>query len=498
MRRIFALLLTLCMMLPLVSGCTKEIPEEKMEVYHTSEHLETEAAWSYGYGVRPIISPSHTDGKGLYIAGYNSGWYGYGYLNRNVLETYRTMGGRMADKDPDYSEARAAWIDAGAGGVLLIGIDCVGLSKATIDRIRDRLFTLCAENNCVSINVYATHSHASPDSLGLWGPLAVDGKNDEYMEALIEAAVQAASAAMSNRRTGELRFGKIETQGILYDSRDPQVYDPYLYQLRFANTDGEEGLRLLFYGTHAESMRGDNTILSRDFPGVMCDVVTHETGDYAMFLPGAIGGLLYTNILTEEGYFDAVENMELTGNAMADYALSISASTETVIPPELSVARTTFTASMDNPMYLYLKFLGVLENEVLEGDSDSGYLVRSEMTVLRLGDLHIVCMPGEIFPELVFGGQYHYYGTGGENPKPLCEIAAEYGAENLLIIGLCNDELGYIVPPSDFLVNETAPYIEKTEDPTGENHYEETNSLGPKTAHTIAETFASLLAALAE
>ncbi|MBQ8402653.1 MAG: hypothetical protein IJX14_12075, partial [Clostridia bacterium] len=241
----------------------------------------------------------------------------------------------------------------------------------------------------------------------------------------------------------------------------------------------------------------DNVLLSRDFPGVMCDVVTHETGDYAMFLPGAIGGLLYTNILTE-GYFDAVDNMELTGNVMAEYVLSIRPSDETVIPPALSAARTLFTAKMDNPMYLYLKFLGVLTNEVIEGDSDSGYLVRSEMSVLRLGDLHIVCMPGEIFPELVFGGEYHYYGTGGENPVPLCDIASGYGVENILIIGLCNDELGYIVPPSDFLVHETAPYIEKTEDPTGENHYEETNSLGPATAHTIAETFEALLAALAE
>ena len=497
MRRILSLLLILCMVLSLCTGCNEEITEAEMEIYHTADELEGEAGWSYGFGIRPIIAPSHVDGKGLYIAGYNSGWYAAGYLNRNVMKTYQNMGGKLQDDDPDYSEARAAWIDAGAGGILLIGIDCVGLSKPVIDTIRDRLFTLCAEHNCISVNVFSTHSHASADSFGMWGPLAVDGKNDEYMEALVNAAVAAATVAMTSRYTGELRYGQATTEGMIYDSRDPQVYDPDVHQLRFANADGGPGLRLMFYGAHAESMRGDNVLLSRDFPGLMCDVVTYETGDYTMFLPGAIGGLMYTNILTE-GYFDAVDNMELTGNAMAQYVLSIKPSDETVIPPELSVARTLFTAEMDNPLYLCLKFLGVLENEVVEGDSDSGYLVCSEMSVLRLGDLHIVCMPGEIFPELVFGGEYHYYGTHGENPTPLREIAAGYGVEDMLIIGLCNDELGYIVPPSDFLVNEAAPYIEKIEDITGENHYEETNSLGPKTAHTIAETFDALLVALAE
>jgi len=498
MQRIITWLLALCMCVTLFSGCGKDMQETEMEVYHTYEEREGDGTWTFGFGARPIVADGHSDGKGLYIAGYNNGWYGSGYLDRRLMETYR-RGRSLKDmpEDPDYSEARAIWMDAGAGGVVIIGIDCVGLSKTTIDEIRDRLFTFCQETGCVSVNVYATHSHASPDSLGLWGPLAVEGKNDDYMKALVEAAVAAAELAAQNRHTGELRYGKAETEGMIYDSRNPQVYDPNLYQLRFVSDDGEYGARLLFYGAHAESMRGDNTLLSRDFPGVMCDYVEMQTGDPAIFLPGAIGGLMYTNILTD-GEFDAVENMEITGIEMARYALSIRPEAETVIPPELSVARTLFTAPMDNPMYMYLKFLGILENDIIEGESDTGYLVRSEMSVLRLGDLHIIMMPGEIFPELVSGKEFYTYGIGGENPTPLADIAAGYGAENLLIIGLCNDELGYIVPPSDFLLNETMPYVEKTMDPVGENHYEETNSCGPETARVIAETFNALLAALAE
>ncbi|MBP3704833.1 MAG: hypothetical protein J6I98_04780, partial [Clostridia bacterium] len=74
-------------------------------------------------------------------------------------------------------------------------------------------------------------------------------------------------------------------------------------------------------------------------------------------------------------------------------------------------------------------------------------------------------------------------------PGLLCEIAEEFGVDELLVIGLANDELGYIVPPSDFLLNEDTPYLEKTMDYKGENHYEETNSVGPECALAVAEAF---------
>ena len=50
---------------------------------------------------------------------------------------------------------------------------------------------------------------------------------------------------------------------------------------------------------------------------------------------------------------------------------------------------------------------------------------------------------------------------------------------------MCNDEIGYIVPPSDFLVNEEYPYVQNRLDQYGENHYEETNSVGENAAYVI-------------
>ena len=64
--------------------------------------------------------------------------------------------------------------------------------------------------------------------------------------------------------------------------------------------------------------------------------------------------------------------------------------------------------------------------------------------------------------------------------------------ETLLIAGLCNDELGYIVPPGDFVLHDEVPYLESADD-----HYEETNSTSRKTAARIAAAAERVLTALA-
>ncbi|MBQ2433962.1 MAG: hypothetical protein II266_05985, partial [Clostridia bacterium] len=136
---------------------------------------------------------------------------------------------------------------------------------------------------------------------------------------------------------------------------------------------------------------------------------------------------------------------------------------------------------------------GILNNRSEKGTGATGYSVQTELCLLTLGDILIALIPGEIFPELVIGEQYARTVADAVNPEPLKNIAAKYGCETLLIIGLANDELGYIVPPSDFLLNEKLPYIERRRDGRGEDHYEETNSVGPECAIRIAEAFENAL-----
>ncbi|MBQ3223281.1 MAG: hypothetical protein IJB41_06680, partial [Clostridia bacterium] len=423
--------------------------------------------WRFGFGCAEIALPEETD-QPIYISGYNQGWEIDGVI--------------------DLCQARAAYIDCGGEGVLLIGIDCIALDSGTVRTIRERLSDI---ENC-SINVYATHTHAGPDTLGLWGPAGVNGKNEAYMNNLIDAAEQAARQAVSGKKAGVLHFGKVLTQNMLRDSRYPEVADENLYQLHFSAEDGSAGLRMLFYCAHAESLRGSNRLVSRDYAGLLCDQVQNSTGDDTIFMPGAVGGLLMTKEFVSTSYpKGAQQNLQITADKLTEYALSIQDERE--IAPEMAFARNSFTVPLDNPAFALYKFLGILNNDSLEGESATGYHVRSELSVLRMGDIAVALIPGEMFPELAYGGQFGQMNPQGENPVPLKEIAEKFGVKELLLIGLCNDELGYIVPPSDFLLNEENPYLERTQDSLGEDHYEETNSVGPMCAGAIAQAFEKTL-----
>ena len=414
--------------------------------------------WRFGFGKREI-SADINNGKPLYIAGYKNGVKITGVL--------------------DLCQARAVWLDACGEGILLIGVDCVALDSGTVSEIREELADL---PGCGSINVYSTHTHAGPDTLGLWGHIGMDGKNAEYMKSLKTAAVEAAREAALSYKAAEMYYGKVRTYDMYRDSRTPIVYDENLYQLRLSAKDGSAGLRLLFYGAHAESLRGDNTLLSRDYPGRLCDNVKSATGDDAMFFPGAIGGLIMTRLFVDNMPEGAVNNMHITADKLTEYALSIRSDDERRLKPNVKWIRQEFAVPLDNPVFLTYKALGILRNKAVPAQSGTGFSVQSELSIIMLDDAALVLIPGEMFPELVSGEAYGQANPSGENPVPLKEIAAGCGINELLVIGLANDELGYIIPPSDFLVNPSLPYLERIVDSRGEDHYEETNSVGPSCA----------------
>lgn len=416
------------------------------------QETPAEPVWSAGFGVASLELPENSE-QPLYIAGYHSGWEITGAL--------------------DLQQARALWLDDGATSLLLIAVDCVGLDSGTVEQIREELSDFCDETGCDSVNVISTHTHAGVDTLGLWGPVAINGKNEDFMRILIRGAVAAAEDAYADRCRGTLHYVTTSTEALQEDSRDPQVFDSDLYQLRFQPEDpGENGIRLISFAAHAEALRSENTLVSRDYPGAVCDILTAETGDDVLYVPGAIGGLIMTPQLKE----DPVENLRVTAQRIANRALA--AKEGRVLQPQMSVSRVEFETELDNTLFQYYKFLGILGNPVRQTISGS-YILSTELTLIRLGDLTLALLPGEIFPELVSG-------TGVEvDPPGLETLAAAYGVEDLMVIGLANDEIGYILPPSAFVLDERLPYLQEAQG----DHYEETNSVGPNCAHDLADAF---------
>lgn len=444
MRKGMAVLLAL--MVLLLCACGQKTPME-------------EGQWSAGFGMAQLPLPEHTQ-QPLYIAGYHSGW--------------EISGVR------DLQQVRALWLDDGYRSLLLLAVDCIGLSSGTMDQIRERLSDFTWETGCDAVHVVSTHTHAGVDTLGLWGPMGMDGKNQDFMEILMDGAVAAAKDAYADRSAGTLSYAVRNTEGLQEDSRQPKAYDSRLYQIRFEPDDPQKnGIRLVSFAAHAEALRGDNTRVSRDYPGVVCDQIAKETGEDALFLPGAIGGLILTPELVAQP-FDAEKNLQATGQAIAERALSVRAWKP--LQAQLTTVGVEWETPLENTIFLYYQFLGILNNQVRQSIGGT-YYVRTQLHVIRLGDFAMALLPGEVFPELVSGT-----GKAGD-PKPLADIARAYGLENWMPVGLANDEIGYIVPPSDYVLDGQLPFFRGAEG----DHYEETNSVGRRCAEDLAKAFEKAL-----
>ena len=112
---------------------------------------------------------------------------------------------------------------------------------------------------------------------------------------------------------------------------------------------------------------------------------------------------------------------------------------------------------------------------------------------MSLADIGMFLIPGELFPEL-FNGEFLKPGEAANSTVAEYNILRNQGeAKHKFVVGLCNDELGYIIPDNDFFLDSRMPYINGGHDRFDRNHYEETNSTGPKTARALLEAMEHLI-----
>jgi hypothetical protein len=99
---------------------------------------------------------------------------------------------------------------------------------------------------------------------------------------------------------------------------------------------------------------------------------------------------------------------------------------------------------------------------------------------LTLGPASFMCVPGEIYPEIVHGGIENPPGADFKMPfheyPPLVQVMP---GKYQFILGLMNDEIGYIIPRSEWDME--APYLYGAK----EQLYGEINSCGPETAPLV-------------
>lgn len=425
--------------------------------------------WLAGFAQVPIAI-NLSDGGPYYIAGYRNGYEASGIL------------------DPQQVHAICLDDQSGQGGVLLLSVDCIGLTSADVAAIRTRLAPIVHASGLRAVHVLSSHTHAGVDTLGLWGPVGVGGKNERFMAALVQAAREAGERACQAVRPGQLTWGETEIPDLQQDSRLPQVFDRTLTVLRFIPDDGSAGFRLVNFAAHPEALRSQNTRISADYPAYLAEGIRQAGGDRTFFAPGAIGGLISTRRLQDAHRitYPVEENVVRTGQLLADAALTIR--DEQPLDAALYTSSARVRIDLENPIFIALRFLGAISTPAVTGNGPFGLAVETQVSLLALGGRQILLVPGELFPELVTGDPFAGASPEKDNPEPLADLLGSAP----LVFGLCDDEIGYIVPPNDFLLHPGRPYTMEAIDRFGRDHYEETNSVGQSAAPAIARAVALL------
>lgn len=445
-------------------GKAPELPREMPTVIKGDSYV-------CGYAVREVM-PEDIHAKKYWIAGHGMG---------NVIE-----------KIHDPITVSAMWIGADDnGGYIHISADIIGLTNFELNIVRERLKDLIDESKCAGVFVSCTHTHAGFDTVGYWGQLykLQSGKDDEYMALLLKSLEEVAREAYKNRTAGKLYIGTVSVPEAQFCKREPNAMHDVLTRTRFVPNDGSTETWFLNYEAHPNTLGGGNRECSADYPYWLRKTINDEKKINVLYGVGAIGAV-------DPGDFceDKPERTRIEGETLGKAALGIDNDKE--MPVEITVLQQKYYSPVDNGLLALMATIKACSSQRYPCDKgDLGLALQTEMAYIKLGTQQILLLPGEPFPEVIYGGaadaEHSATGKGTDiNPTPIIDIV---GDKDLLVYCVTNDMTGYCVTPNDFILHKTQPYIEQGKDVFDRRHYHETNSLGYLTNETIAENVADIM-----
>ncbi|MDP8255369.1 MAG: neutral/alkaline non-lysosomal ceramidase N-terminal domain-containing protein [Candidatus Alcyoniella australis] len=356
--------------------------------------------------------------------------------------------------------ARALYISDGSTELALVACDLIGLSWQFVQQIRSRISGIDQHN----VLIHCTHTHSGPDTMGLWGkalgelPL-VSGIDPQYMDSLFDEIAFAVNKARINARpaVAYTAVDRTDRAGWVENIREPNLIDEQMTLLRLDDLAGRTIATLVNFGCHPETLWDRNHLLSPDYPAQLLTTVESALGGVGLFVSGALGGMV-TPALTEDT--SQARRREFTvelGTHLGQCAVDALQKARKVDAPSIDYRRAELLLPFENKLLAFMSNMGVLGERRPEGGR-----LRTEVAAIRLGPLGAITMPGETLPAV------------GLAAKELLDC------KHKMLFSLCNDELGYILPESDF--------------GNGLYEYESKMSVGPHTAPELLGALASLIA----
>ncbi len=425
----------------------------------TAEFLDKSQAgttWSLGYDSRSLLPENKEEVIGKY---YVAGSIG--------------IDGKLATGVEDDLLVRTVALNdsTGRGTAVFTVLDSYGLSLADVREIRTRLADWSKENDINSITVSVLHQHSAVDTFGMNGDIfrmvflnpartffgleRENGKNDEYMENLFSKTVESIKAAFADMTEGDLFYGTADAQKYIYDKRQPYINDPNFNRFRFVPADGSEETWLVTSQIHCVGNGASGTLVTGDYP-YYAEQEINKQGANVLFIMGA--EQCNTQEKDETTVIDytpneiSIENTVGYGKSIARDLIAITEETE--VTPLLNIRYKETLVPLTNSILMLAGKAGLFENIIRIQKTD--YFILTEIGYMEMGDdLAFAIVPGEIAPELAYGGcltaEYSWSGEDWQYPS-MQEIVTSSGSDrDLHVIGLANDQIGYIVPDNDYM-----------------------------------------------
>jgi hypothetical protein len=395
---------------------------------------------------------------------------------------------RQATGYHDRLWARGVVIESGATRIGIVTLDVVGYFVNEVDTIR----SLVSPGSQIDLLVVSsTHNHEGPDTMGLWGEevdstgidfgyldfvnAAVADCVDEAAAALVPARVRWATGTSKGLSIGAdaeddgygVGDGKVLVDDeLLAPATGGRIVDPRLSTAQFtARTAPYPVLATLVnFASHPESIGASNTLLTSDFPHFARQRLESEYGGLAIWVSGALGvlqGPLDIDVRDPMTGAPAPRRsfrwLEVHGTQLAERVIRALAKAPAAgqSGPAISFARQAPVAlPLENDFFRLLAAFEVINSrrtlftnglpdtsvgpfpppyQSFPAEGALGEDVHTEVSAFRVGQGSFAVVPGELDPQL------------GERFR-----ARMTGAKHTFLIGLGNDEIGYIVPNEKF------------------------------------------------
>jgi len=366
---------------------------------------------------------------------------------------------RRAISVHDDLYVRALAIEEGQSLLVLTALDLIGFIRTDVYDVIRKVHETHPQ---AQILIASVHPHHGPDTLGLWGPDdRTCGVDRDYLSATKDRIAATILASLSDLQPASAKCTSVHVPGLAKNARNPEIVDDELTLLQFIGAqDARPWVTLFNFPCHPEVLWEHNPHITADYPGYLRVEVEKRTGAPCIFFAGALGGMMTPDVKDH-----SFEEAEFMGRILAEKGLAALDKAALDSVAGLTLQKKEIKARLTNVLYKMAFGRGLLPDL-----RDKDGLMTSEVNLIKIGGLWLAAVPGELLPKL------------GMQVKAQLRRA---GAQVAGVIGLANDELGYMLPAEDFKYpwNPFRPG----------KHYEETNSIGKEIGPRVLEGLTSLL-----